>query len=64
MYREIQRKKWRIEAIRDRLESMHRVYCKADVRTTHKDSLADLMAELVDLEAEVKKLGENRCVAK
>jgi len=59
--REIERKKRRIAAIRDRLDSLHRTYCRAYVQTTGRnDSLADYMAELVDLENEVKKLEKNR----
>ena len=58
--REIQRRKWRIEAIRDRLDSLHRIHCRATVQTTGRnDSLADYMAGLVGLENEVKELQMN-----
>jgi len=63
MYREIERKRRRIEAIRDRLDSTHRVYCRASVRTADNDRMADLIAELVDLENEVKKLEKDRLYA-
>jgi len=57
--KEIQRRKWRIEALRDRMDSVQR---RSRGRTTDKgDSIADFVAAIVDLEREVEQLENDRC---